>query len=137
MCQFSKKSERVKIFFVDLVWNDPKLIQLVPPVNVKRDRSKPINILKRSLEEECHDSAPNKKIPRKDAAVDLESLVMCNDGSEERIWLKFGRQTLTEMDKMIIVKGVCVCVRASARTSGMCVHMYFMMCCIVLLQAKC
>jgi len=55
-----------------------KLIQLVPPVNVKRDRSKPINILKRSLEEECHDSAPIKKIPRKDAAVDLESLVMCN-----------------------------------------------------------
>ena len=38
-----------------------KLIQLVPPVNVKCDRSKPINILKRSLEEECHDSALIKK----------------------------------------------------------------------------
>ena len=33
---------------------------------------------------------------------------MCNDGSEERIWLMFGRQTLTEMDKLIIMKGVCV-----------------------------
>ena len=25
MCQFSKKSERVRIFFVDLVWNDPTI----------------------------------------------------------------------------------------------------------------
>ena len=28
MCQFSKKSERVKIFFVDLVWNDPYIDRL-------------------------------------------------------------------------------------------------------------
>ena len=47
-------------------------------------------------------------VPRRDAAVDLDSLVMCSDGSEERIWLKFGRQTLTEMDRLIIVKGVFV-----------------------------
>ena len=83
-----------------------KLIQSVPPVNVNRDRSKPVNTLKRSLEEECHDSAPIKK-PH--AAIDLDSLVMCNDGSEERIWPTFGRQTLTGMDKLIIVKGVLVC----------------------------
>ena len=86
------------------VW---KLIQSVPPVNVNRDRSKPVNILKRSLEEECHDRV--KKLPKKDAAIDLDSL-MCNDGSEERIWLTFGRQTLTEMDKLIIMKGVCACI---------------------------
>ena len=40
----------------------------------------------------------------------VNSLVMCNDGSEERIWLTFGRQTLTGMDKLIIVKGVLVCL---------------------------
>ena len=85
-----------------------KLIQSVPPVNVHLDRYKPINILKRSLEEECHDSAPVKKLPKKDAAIDLDSLVMCNDDSEERIWVTFGRQTLTGMDKLTIMKGVCV-----------------------------
>ena len=46
-----------------------KLIQSVPPVNVNHNRSKPVNILKRSLEEECHDSAPVKKVPKKDAAI--------------------------------------------------------------------
>ena len=37
------------------------------------DRSKPINILKRNLQEECHDSAPVKKLPKKDAAIGLDS----------------------------------------------------------------
>ena len=91
-----------------------KLIQSVPPVNVNRDRSKPVNTLKRSLEEECHDSAPIKK-PH--AAIDFDSLVMCNDGSEERIWLIFGRQTLTGMDKLIIVKGMLVCVCVCTHTN--------------------
>ena len=33
-----------------------KLIQSVPLVNVSRDRAKPVNMLKQSLEEECNDS---------------------------------------------------------------------------------
>lgn len=84
-----------------------KLIQSVPPVNISREKTKSVS--KRSLEAECQDSAPVKK-PRNDAAIDLDSLMMCEDSSEERIWLKFGRQTLTEMDKVIIVKGKCTCV---------------------------
>ena len=94
-----------------------KVIQSVPPVNVNRDQSKPVNTLKRCLEEECHDNAPIKKLPKKDAAIDLGSLVMCNDGSEERIWLTFGRQTLTGMDKLIIVKGVLICLCVCTRTN--------------------
>ena len=72
-------------------------------MNVNR---KPVNILKQSLEEECHDSAPVKKVPKKDATIDLDSLEMCNDGSDEGMWVTFGRQRLTELDKLIIMKGV-------------------------------
>jgi len=56
--------------------------------------------------------------------------MMCNDGSEERIWLKFGRQTLTEMDKLIIVRDVCVCVCVcvSVRVRA---HMWYVRACVV------
>ena len=76
-------------------------------MNVNCDKPKPVKVLKQSLEAECHGSAPINKVPRRDATIDLDSLVMCS-GSEERIWLKFNRLTLTEMDKLIIVKGVFV-----------------------------
>ena len=77
----------------------------MPPVNIN---SKPVNVLKRShgLGEECYDSVtPIKKYLRRRDAVDLESLMMANS-SEEKTWLKFGRQILTETDKLMIIKGL-------------------------------
>ena len=66
--------------------------------------------------------------------------MMCNDGSEERIWLTFGRQTLTGMDKLTIMKGVCVCVCVCAYADICKLHASIankiLMCCIML-QAKC
>ena len=95
-CEGSKK----------LVPRVQKLVQSVPPIDLKYIESfTSTSVLKRTLGKETSE-IPTKKRPKKDV-IDLDTVPMCSSGmqQQEMTWLLCDKQSLTILDKNIILKG--------------------------------
>ena len=93
-CEVSKK----------LVPRVQKLVQSVPPIDLKCVESfTSASVFKRTLEEETTEM-PTKKRPKKDA-IDVDTVPMGSIQLQEMPWLLCDKQSLTMSDKNIILKG--------------------------------